>query len=39
MADTGARTLALLALLESRRYWPGTELADRLGRVGADAAA
>jgi predicted DNA-binding transcriptional regulator YafY len=31
MADTGARTLALLSLLESRRYWPGTELADRLG--------
>jgi predicted DNA-binding transcriptional regulator YafY len=31
MADTGARTLALLSLLESRRYWPGSELADRLG--------
>jgi len=31
MADTGARTLALLSLLEWRRYWPGTELADRLG--------
>ena len=30
MADTGARTLALLSLLESRRYWPGTELAERL---------
>jgi predicted DNA-binding transcriptional regulator YafY len=30
MASTGARILALLALLESRRYWPGTELADRL---------
>jgi predicted DNA-binding transcriptional regulator YafY len=31
MASTGARTLTLLGLLESRRYWPGTELADRLG--------
>ena len=31
MAGTGSRILALLALLESRRYWPGTELADRLG--------
>ena len=31
MASTGSRTLALLALLEARRYWPGTELADRLG--------
>src|SRR6478752_1401218 len=31
MATTASRTLALLALLETRRYWPGTELADRLG--------
>jgi len=31
MATTASRTLALLALLEARRYWPGTELADRLG--------
>ncbi len=31
MASTGARTLALLALLEARRYWPGDELATRLG--------
>jgi predicted DNA-binding transcriptional regulator YafY len=31
MASTGSRVLALLSLLESRRYWPGTELAERLG--------
>ena len=31
MAGTGSRTLTLLALLEGRRYWPGAELADRLG--------
>ncbi len=31
MADTSARTLRLLALLQSRRYWPGAELALRLG--------
>lgn len=31
MADTSARTLRLLALLQSRRYWPGAELAGRLG--------
>ena len=30
MADTSARTLRLLSLLESRRYWPGAELAGRL---------
>ena len=30
MADTSARTLRLLSLLESRRYWPGAELAERL---------
>lgn len=28
---TGSRVLALLTLLESRRDWAGTELADRLG--------
>ncbi|MBW8483950.1 helix-turn-helix transcriptional regulator [Actinomadura parmotrematis] len=31
MANTSARTLRLLSLLESRRYWPGGELAERLG--------
>jgi predicted DNA-binding transcriptional regulator YafY len=31
MANTGARTLRLLSLLQTHRYWPGTELADRLG--------
>lgn len=31
MANTSARTLRLLALLQSRRYWPGAELAGRLG--------
>jgi predicted DNA-binding transcriptional regulator YafY len=30
MAGTSSRILALLALLESRRYWSGTELAERL---------
>jgi predicted DNA-binding transcriptional regulator YafY len=30
MAGTGARTLALLSLLEARPYWPGSELAERL---------
>jgi predicted DNA-binding transcriptional regulator YafY len=30
MADTSARTLRLLSLLQARRYWPGTELAGRL---------
>jgi predicted DNA-binding transcriptional regulator YafY len=30
MADTSARTLRLLSLLEARRYWPGAELAERL---------
>ena len=32
MANTSARTLRLLSLLQSRRYWPGAELAGRLGR-------
>ncbi|WP_345711589.1 YafY family protein [Kineococcus glutinatus] len=31
MADTGARTLRMLSLLQARPHWPGTELADRLG--------
>lgn len=31
MADTSARTLRLLTLLQSHRFWPGPELSDRLG--------
>ena len=31
MADTSVRTLQLLSLLQSHRYWSGRELADRLG--------
>ncbi len=31
MANTGTRTLRLLSLLQTHRYWPGTELAERLG--------
>jgi len=30
MASTSTRTLRLLSLLQSRRYWPGAELAGRL---------
>lgn len=30
MADTTARALRLLSLLQRRRYWPGAELASRL---------
>jgi predicted DNA-binding transcriptional regulator YafY len=30
MADTSARMLRLLSLLQTHRYWPGTELAQRL---------
>src|ERR1043165_7737391 len=30
MANTSSRTLRLLSLLQSHRYWPGAELADRL---------
>ncbi|GLZ76734.1 transcriptional regulator [Actinorhabdospora filicis] len=30
MASTSARTLKLLSLLQTHRYWPGTELAGRL---------
>jgi predicted DNA-binding transcriptional regulator YafY len=31
MADTGNRTLRLLSLMQNRRHWSGTDLADRLG--------
>jgi predicted DNA-binding transcriptional regulator YafY len=31
MASTGTRILQLLSLLQTHRYWPGPELADRLG--------
>jgi predicted DNA-binding transcriptional regulator YafY len=31
MANTSTRTLRLLSLLQTQRYWPGTELAGRLG--------
>ncbi len=31
MADTSARTLRLLSLLQGQRSWPGSTLADRLG--------
>ncbi len=31
MANTSSRALALLSLLQSHRFWPGEELADRLG--------
>ena len=30
MANTSSRTLRLLSLLQSHRYWPGAELAERL---------
>jgi predicted DNA-binding transcriptional regulator YafY len=30
MANTSSRTLRLLSLLQNHRYWPGSELADRL---------
>jgi predicted DNA-binding transcriptional regulator YafY len=30
MSNTSARTLRLLSLLQTHRYWPGTELAERL---------
>jgi predicted DNA-binding transcriptional regulator YafY len=30
MANTSSRTLRLLSLLQTHRFWPGTELADRL---------
>ncbi|MGW6334295.1 helix-turn-helix transcriptional regulator [Nocardia rhamnosiphila] len=31
MANTSTRTLRLLSLLQTHKYWPGTELAQRLG--------
>ena len=31
MANTSSRALRLLSLLQSRQYWPGAELAERLG--------
>src|SRR5690606_14055870 len=31
MSDPTARTLALLALLQTHRHWSGPELAERLG--------
>src|SRR5687768_16123983 len=31
MANTSSRTLRLLSLLQTDRYWPGAEVADRLG--------
>ncbi|MCD0451535.1 WYL domain-containing protein [Actinocorallia sp. API 0066] len=31
MGETTARTLSLLTLLQSHRWWPGEELAERLG--------
>jgi predicted DNA-binding transcriptional regulator YafY len=31
MANTSTRTLRLLSLLQTHRYWPGTALAERLG--------
>ena len=31
MANTSTRTLRLLSMLQAQRYWPGRELADRLG--------
>src|SRR3954447_11861711 len=30
MANTSARMLRLLSLLQTHRYWPGAELSDRL---------
>ena len=31
MANTSSRTLRLLSLLQTRRFWPGEALAERLG--------
>lgn len=31
MANTSSRALRLLSLLQARQYWPGAELAERLG--------
>ena len=32
MANTSSRTLRLLSLLQTHRYWPGLELAERLAK-------
>ena len=37
MANTSSRTLRLLSLLQTHRYWPGTELAERTLVPAADA--
>lgn len=34
VANTSSRTLRLLSLLQTHRFWPGDELADRLGVSG-----
>src|SRR3990170_1336388 len=34
MANTSSRTLRLLSLLQTHRYWPGPELANRLAVSG-----
>src|SRR3954463_12801654 len=34
MSETASRLLELLSLLQTRRDWPGTELAERLGVSG-----
>lgn len=31
MSNTSSRTLSLLSMLQNHRYWPGSELAERLG--------
>ncbi|MFI5075225.1 MAG: HTH domain-containing protein, partial [Actinomycetales bacterium] len=31
MANTSSRTLRLLSLLQTHRFWPGAELTERLG--------
>src|SRR6202012_200040 len=31
MANTSSRTLRLLSLLQNHRFWPGADLAERLG--------
>ena len=36
MANTSSRTLRLLSLLQTHRFWPGPELADRLEAEGYD---
>jgi predicted DNA-binding transcriptional regulator YafY len=31
MGNTSSRTLRLLSLFQTQRYWPGADLAERLG--------